>query len=192
MRSDAQTSEALHFFRRWLRNPLQVGAVLPSGAALAGVMTRELEPDAGPILELGPGTGVFTRALLARGIAETNLTLVEYEAEFVPLLGARFPEARIVRMDAAHLFESDLFEGAPVAAVISGLPLLSMPDAKVSAILRGAFAHLRDNGVFYQFTYAFVCPIKRHVLDALNLSATCSGWTLRNCPPAKVYRITRQ
>jgi phospholipid N-methyltransferase len=192
MHSATQTSESLDFFRRWLRNPLQVGAVLPSSDALAGVMTRELAPDAGPILELGPGTGVFTRALLARGIAEASLTLVEYEAEFVPLLGARFPQARIVRMDAADLCDSDLFEGAPVAAVISGLPLLSMPDDKVTAILKGAFTHLREDGVFYQFTYAFKCPIRRRILDRLGLKAVASGWTMRNCPPAKVYRIKRQ
>ena len=75
--------------------------------------------------------------------------------------------------------------------MISGLPLLSMPDPKVTAILSGAFAHLRPGGAFYQFTYAWMCPIRRHVLDGLGLEATGLGWTMRNVPPAKVYRITR-
>ena len=106
-------------------------------------------------------------------------------------LGRHFPRARIVDIDAAHLSDHGLFEGAPLAAVISGLPLLSMPDPKVTAILSGAFAHLRPGGAFYQFTYAWMCPIRRHVLDGLGLEATGLGWTMRNVPPAKVYRITR-
>ena len=191
MSSAGQISESLHFFRHWLRNPLRVGAVAPSGSALAQVMTREIGPQTGPVLELGPGTGVFTRALLARGVPEASLTLIEYGPEFLPSLGARFPQARLVQMDAANLKHEQLFE-TRVGAVISGLPLLSMPDPKVADILAGAFAHLREGGVFYQFTYAFVCPIRRHVLDGLGLQATALGWTARNLPPAKVYRITQR
>jgi phosphatidylethanolamine/phosphatidyl-N-methylethanolamine N-methyltransferase len=183
-------SDSLQFFRTWLSDPLRVGAVTPSGEALAHEMTRELSE--GPVLELGPGTGVFTRAILARGIDESSLTLVESEAKFAALLGRHFPKARIIDIDAAHLSGHGLFEGAPLAAVISGLPLLSMPDQKVSDILSGAFAHLRDGGAFYQFTYAWVCPIRRHILDRLGLRSEGLGWTIRNVPPAKVYRITRR
>ena len=182
-------SDSVHFFRTWLSDPLRVGAVAPSGEALAYEMTRELSE--GPVLELGPGTGVFTRAILARGVEEASLTLVESEPSFAAKLGRHFPRARIVDIDAAHLSDHGLFEGAPLAAVISGLPLLSMPDPKVTAILSGAFAHLRPGGAFYQFTYAWMCPIRRHVLDGLGLEATGLGWTMRNVPPAKVYRITR-
>jgi phosphatidylethanolamine/phosphatidyl-N-methylethanolamine N-methyltransferase len=188
--SGTASSESMHFFRAWLRDPLRVASVTPSSEALAQVMTRELED--GPILELGPGTGAFTRAILARGIAEEHLTLIESEARFAALLGRHFPLARIVGIDAAHLAHHDLFEGAPLAAVISGLPVLSMPDDKVADILAGAFAHLREGGAFYQFTYTFVCPIRRRVLDRLGLAAEPSGWTVRNLPPAKVYRITRR
>jgi phospholipid N-methyltransferase len=190
MTDAAPSSESLQFFRTWLSDPLRVGAVAPSGEALAHEMTRELEE--GPILELGPGTGVFTRAILARGIEESSLTLVESDPAFAANLGRRFPRARIVDIDAAHLSGHGLFQGAPLAAVISGLPLLSMPDRKVTDILSGAFAHLRDGGAFYQFTYAWVCPIRRQILDRLGLRAQGLGWTMRNLPPAKVYRITRR
>jgi phospholipid N-methyltransferase len=183
-------SDSLQFFRTWLSDPLRVGAITPSGEALAHEMTRELAE--GPVLELGPGTGVFTRAILARGVEEASLTLVESEPKFAAMLGRDFPRARIVDIDAAHLSGHGLFEGAPLAAVISGLPLLSMPDQKVADILAGAFAHLRDGGAFYQFTYAFVCPIRRRILDRLGLAATGLGWTMRNVPPARVYRITRR
>lgn len=75
--------------------------------------------------------------------------------------------------------------------MISGLPVLSMPPRKVIAILRGAFGYLRQGGAFYQFTYTSRCPIPKPILDRLGLRATRVGSTLRNIPPAAVYRIAR-
>jgi phosphatidylethanolamine/phosphatidyl-N-methylethanolamine N-methyltransferase len=182
----------LRFFRSWVTNPLRVAAIAPSGDPLARLMTKEIEPFDGPIIELGPGTGVFTRALLARGIAESELTLIEYGGEFLPGLQRRFPQARIVQMDAAELSGAGLFDGRSVGAVVSGLPLLSMSPAKVEGILAGAFTHLRDDGAVYQFTYGPRCPVPRPILERLGLEATHIGGTVRNLPPAAVYRITRK
>lgn len=185
-------SDFLRFFRSWVTNPLRVAAIAPSGDPLARLMTQEIEPFDGPIVELGPGTGVFTRALLARGVAESELTLIEFGAEFLPGLQRRFPEARIVQMDAAELGEAGLFETRCVGAVVSGLPLLSMSPAKVEGILSGAFSTLREGGAVYQFTYGPRCPVPRPILDRLGLEATHIGGTVRNLPPAAVYRIFRR
>ncbi|MBR0667349.1 methyltransferase domain-containing protein [Roseomonas hellenica] len=186
------SSDFGRFFRSWLASPLQVAAIAPSGSALARVMTQEITPGLGPILELGPGTGAFTRALLNRGVSESDLTLVEYGVEFVAVLEARFPLARVLRMDAAQVGRQSLFDGAPVAAVVSGLPVLSMPIRKVAHILVGAFRYLRPGGAFYQFTYTPRCPVPLRLLDRLGLKATHVGRTIRNLPPAAVYRITRR
>lgn len=180
------------FFRSWLANPLQVAAVAPSGKALAELMTREISPETGLVLELGPGTGAFTRALLGRGVREEDLTLIEYGEEFAGMLEDRFPQARVMRMDAADLTRQRLFKGQSVGAVVSGLPLLSMPKRKVMYILAGAFECLRPGGAFYQFTYGPRCPISDLVLDRYRLKATRIGRTIRNVPPAAVYRITRR
>jgi phosphatidylethanolamine/phosphatidyl-N-methylethanolamine N-methyltransferase len=192
MTTTSERSDLLHFFRAWIANPLRVAAVAPSGETLARLMTHEISAEHGPILELGPGTGVFTRALLARGISEHDLTLVEYGSDFVPMLQHRFPEARILTMDAAKLGHLDLFGREPAGAVISGLPLLSMSPRKVTAILAGCFKHIRRGGAFYQFTYGPVCPVPRPILDRLGLKAKFIGRTVRNLPPAAVYRITRR
>lgn len=184
-------SDFLRFFRSWVADPLRVAAVAPSGESLSRLMTREIPAD-GPVLELGPGTGVFTRALLARGIRERDLTLVEYGSDFARDLQHRFPQARVLWMDATELARYDLYPGATVAAVVSGLPLLSMPPRKVAAILSGAFAYLRPAGSFYQFTYGPRCPVPRPILDRLGLAATHIGGTVRNLPPAAVYRIARR
>ncbi len=190
--TDAAVSDFLHFFRSWISNPLRVAAVAPSGDSLARLMTQEIAPIDGPIIELGPGTGVFTRALLARGVSEADLTLIEYGTEFVPGLQRRFPKARVLQMDAAKLHSGDLFEGQPVGAVVSGLPILSMSPRKVTAILLGVFTYLRPGAAFYQFTYGPRCPVPRPILDRLGLKATHIGGTMRNLPPAAVYRISRR
>ncbi|MGJ4858609.1 class I SAM-dependent methyltransferase [Labrys sp. La1] len=188
---DTSCADFSRFFRAWVTNPLRVAAVAPSSDALARVMTREISPAHGPVLELGPGTGVFTRALLARGVAESDLTLIEFGADFARMLGNRFPRARIVSMDAAHLAQHALFLGSPVGAVVSGLPLLSMPPDKVADIVSGAFHYLRPDGAFYQFTYGPRCPVPRAVLAELGLQAERIGGAFWNLPPAAVYRITR-
>ncbi|SDR60008.1 Phospholipid N-methyltransferase [Rhizobiales bacterium GAS191] len=184
-------SDILPFFRAWVRDPLRVAAVAPSGATVAALMTKEITAETGPVMELGPGTGPFTYALLDRGVREHDLTLVEYGSDFARLLQQRFPQARVLWMDAAQLADHKLFENAPLGAVISGLGILTMPPQKVIAILSGAFGYLRAGGAFYQITYGPRCPVAKTILDRLGLKATRIGQTFRNVPPASVYRITR-
>ncbi|NEI98417.1 class I SAM-dependent methyltransferase [Rhizobium ruizarguesonis] len=191
MTAKSARADFLHFFRSWISNPLRVAAIAPSGDSLARIMTSEIAALDGPIIELGPGTGVFTRALLARGVSEADLTLIEYGPEFINSLQARFPTARVFQMDAAHLAHADIFEGEPVGAVVSGLPLLSMPPRKIASIMAGAFAYMRPGGAVYQFTYGPRCPVPRPILDRLDLKAVRIGGTVRNLPPASVYRISR-
>ncbi|OKO80940.1 SAM-dependent methyltransferase [Bradyrhizobium sp. NAS80.1] len=185
-------ADILPFFLAWIRNPVRVAAVAPSGAAVASLMTQEITAQTGPVIELGPGTGSFTYALLDRGVSELDLTLVEYGSDFIPLLQRRFPRARVLWMDAAWLHKEKLFEKAPVGAVVSGLGLLTMAPEKVAAILRGAFGYLRPGGAFYQITYGPRCPVPDCILDQLGLQAVRIGQTLLNVPPASVYRISRR
>jgi phosphatidylethanolamine/phosphatidyl-N-methylethanolamine N-methyltransferase len=185
-------TDLVPFFRAWVANPLQVAAITPSGEALADLITSEISPDTGAVLELGPGTGAFTRALLARGVPEQNLTLVEYGSDFVRVLGLRFPDARVLWMDAARLAHAKTLDGARFGAAVSGLPLLSMSPRKVIAILSGAFAYLQPGASFYQFTYGPRCPVPRRLLDRAGLKATRIGGAVMNIPPAAVYRISRR
>lgn len=185
-------SDVLPFFRAWLGDPLRVGAVVPSGRALASAITAEVTPGSAPVIELGAGTGAFTEALLRRGVPEERLLLVEPDPGFAKLLEQRFPAAAVLRIDAAALGELRLFAGEQAGAVVSGLPLLSMPPRKVIAILEGAFRHLRPGGAFFQFTYGPRCPVARALLDRLGLRSRRTGGTLANVPPASVYRLTRR
>jgi len=183
-------SDNLMFFRTWVAHPFQVGAIAPSGRALAEIITREITPQTGHIIELGPGTGVFTAKLVERGLKPENLTLIEYSPEFAERLKSRFPGARVLSMDAARLNTLEFLQETPVGAVVSGIPLLTMPSRKVMSILDGAFRRLRPGGAFYQFTYMSKCPVPRPILDRLGLRATLVDRTLLNFPPAAVYRIS--
>jgi phospholipid N-methyltransferase len=184
-------SDTLLFWRSLLRHPTRIGAVAPSGRALARLITADLPASNTPIIELGPGTGAFTQALIARGVPEHRLALIEADPEFARTLAARFPRARVLTMDATHLGDvADLFD-EPAGAILSGLPLLSMPIGNVGAILRGAFRHLGAGGALYQFTYLPRCPVPRRVLQELQLDTLRVGCAWANVPPAFVYRFRR-
>jgi phosphatidylethanolamine/phosphatidyl-N-methylethanolamine N-methyltransferase len=185
-------SDILLFLRSWVAQPLRVGAISPSSESLAELITRDIGPETGSVVELGPGTGVFTAKLLQRGVRTEDLVLIECDPVFAQRLRTQFPSVRVLTMDAARLTSADLGVATPVGAVVSGLPLLSMSSRQVLAILDGVFARLDRRGAFYQFTYAGRCPIRRQILDRLGLKATWAGSTLRNLPPAAVYRVTRR
>lgn len=191
-RPAARAKETFGFFRAWIADPLRVAAVAPSGKALARLMTSEISEATGPVIELGPGTGAFTYALIERGVPQQRLALIELGSEFAVALGLKFPDARIFWMDATRLPRTDLFDGALAGATVSGLPVLSMPPRKVMAILGGAFRRMRPDGAFYQFTYGRSCPIPQALLDRMGLKATLVGRTLANVPPASVFRIRRR
>src|SRR5262249_14401779 len=121
--------DRLLFLRALVRDPTRVGAVAPSGRALANLITADLTPADLPIIELGPGTGAFPEALIARGVPESALALVEADGSFARNLRTRFQRARVLTMDAAQLEGMEPLFDKPPGAAVSGLPLLSMPPA---------------------------------------------------------------
>ncbi len=180
------------FLGSWLRRPLRVASVAPSGRPLARMMTDRIDPDTGPVLELGPGTGVFTAELIAKGVPAGMIHAVEMDDRLVELLSGRFPEVNIVRADASQLSRDGLEMPACFAAAISGLPVLSMSAQDQIRILTGVFCRLRPGGALYQFTYGPRCPFSALMLARLGLRAQRVGGVIRNLPPASVYRISRR
>jgi phosphatidylethanolamine/phosphatidyl-N-methylethanolamine N-methyltransferase len=178
--------DEVRFFRSWMEKPLAMGAVTPSGKALARTMAGYVDPAIpGPIIELGPGTGPVTEALVTRGIDPSRLVLVEFNPHFCRLLRERYPTATIVQGDAyglRHLLTSLIQE--PAAAVVSGLPLFTKPLQTRLRLLYEAFALMSQGAPFIQFTYAAVSPIpKSH--DRVNAQASERIWN--NFPPARVW-----
>ncbi len=188
-----QTSltEQARFMRAWFDNPATTGAVSPSGRFLARNMAAHVDPqDEGLIVELGPGTGPVTQALIARGIAEERLVLVESDSDFCRLLERRFPLAKIIQGDALDLTHTlaDKISG-PIAAIVSSLPLLNLPDAQRLALLDDAFKLMQGKGRFVQFTYGLVSPMPKRAQEneATGFSAQASAPVWLNLPPARVW-----
>ncbi|MEN3929786.1 phospholipid methyltransferase [Microvirga sp. W0021] len=174
------------FWRSWLERPLMTGAVAPSSPWLARAMASYVNSDiVGPVIELGPGTGPVTQALVRHGIPQNRLILVEYSADFCKLLKRRFPEATIIQGDAYNI--TDTLKGVlsePAAAVVSSLPLMTKPlDTRVS-LLNEATTLMAADAPFIQFTYALMPPIPEE-LPSHTCQASKRIW--RNMPPARVW-----
>lgn len=176
------------FVSQILTRPHQVVALAPSSAALCTEMAREVDPAAGPVIELGAGTGNITAAILDRGLAPDQLHSIEMNPAFCRHLRDAFPGVHVHEMSAGDL---DVLPVENAQAVISGLPLLSMPTALQRAILTGTFRRLRQGGSYVQFTYGPKPPVTRQVREELGLSWRRSGKIWWNLPPARVYRFYR-
>jgi phosphatidylethanolamine/phosphatidyl-N-methylethanolamine N-methyltransferase len=178
--------DEVRFIRSWMEKPLATGAVMPSGKPLARAMAKCVDPAvAGPVIELGPGTGAVTAALVEQGIEPSRMVLVEFNPTFCRLLRTRYPEATVVQGDAygiKRLLASLLRQ--PAAAVVSGLPLFTKPLKFRLRLLTDAFTLLSPGAPFVQFTYAVVPPIPRSYSGA---RAHGSERIWLNVPPARVW-----
>lgn len=178
------------FIRSWIDNPGRTGSVTPSSPALARRMASFVDPEIpGPIVEIGPGTGPVTEALIERGVDESRLILVEYSPEFCELLRKRFPRATVIEGDAYALSTTlaGHLDGKAVA-VVSSLPLFNKPPAMRSALAKDVFGLLVEDGPFIQFTYSVISPVPRR---GAGLKSFVSDWVLRNIPPARVWVYRR-
>ncbi|MGH8214538.1 MAG: class I SAM-dependent methyltransferase [Rhodanobacteraceae bacterium] len=201
--NDHQTGEValdLHsirtFLRQWLRDPVKMASVTPSGRQLARLMVAQLPEGSPRVVEIGAGTGVFTRALLDYGVAPSRLLVVEINPHLADFLRERFPGVAVACADARDLdrlaAEYGLLADGKLDAVVSGLGLLSMSGELRGAILRAAFAALSEEGRFVQFTYGPGSPVRARERNALGLDVRRAGSVLRNLPPASVYVYQRR
>jgi len=178
--------DEVRFLRSWIEKPLHVGAVMPSGRLLARTMAQYVDIHArGPVVELGPGTGAITSALIEHGIEQKRLVLVEYNPGFCALLRDRYPQARVVQGDAYTLRDT-LWNvlSVPATAIVSGLPLVTKPMPMRLRLVRDAFAALTPGAPFVQFTYSVVPPIPKS-LPGVSTEASERIWM--NLPPARVW-----
>ncbi len=186
LKKPLRLDDEVRFLRSWIEKPLHMGAVMPSGKVLARTMARYVDPHSdAPVIELGPGTGAITTALIARGVDQKRLVLVEYNPGFCALLRERYPQATIVQGDAYALRDSlwDVMS-KPASAVVSGLPLVTKPMRTRLKLIRDAFVALAPGAPFIQFTYSVTPPIPKS-LSGVHTQASERIWM--NLPPARVW-----
>jgi phosphatidylethanolamine/phosphatidyl-N-methylethanolamine N-methyltransferase len=177
-------ADNFRFLKALIARPKTVGAVIPSSPALARAMARHIEPTAGPVLEIGPGTGVISEAILERGVAPGQLTLVEYDEELARHLAARFPSVQVIQGDAFDLDQTLRGrDGLPFGAIISSLPLLNHPMARRLAYMESVTRRLAPGAPLIQFSYGAQPPVAPP--PGFAVVRTAQVWA--NIPPAKVW-----
>lgn len=178
--------EQVRFFGALAKSPKTIGAVAPTSGETADLMASNItRPNALPVLELGPGTGAITSAILHHGVAEKDLYAVEFNPKFCRDLRARLPQAHIVEGNAfeldtalAHLAEQNF------DCVISGLPLLNFDRAMRLQFLKGALKRVPVGRPLVQFSYGIKAPIE---VDDPNIKVAKSRWVIKNLPPTRVW-----
>ncbi|HZP70119.1 MAG TPA: methyltransferase [Pseudolabrys sp.] len=178
--------DEMQFIRSWIEKPISTGAVMPSSRVLARAMARYVDPRShGPVIELGPGTGPVTEALVRRGVDATRLILVEFNPDFCRLLRTRYPAATVVQGDAYRLRRLlDGYVQEPAAAIVSGLPLVTKPLRTRLRLISDAMTLLAHGAPFVQFTYAMLPPIPK---ELSGVRAESSELIWMNLPPARVW-----
>jgi len=186
LKKPLRLDDEVRFLRSWIEKPLHMGAVMPSGRVLARTMAQYVDiKSSEPVVELGPGTGAITNALIEHGVDQKRLVLVEYNPGFCALLRDRYPQATVVQGDAYKLRDT-LWNvlGKPASAVVSGLPLVTKPMLTRLKLIRDAFVALAPGAPFVQFTYSVVPPIPKS-LPGVSTEASERIWM--NLPPARVW-----
>lgn len=182
--------DELRFFRGWLDKPKAVGAIMPTSSITARRMASVVDPASGlPVLELGPGTGVITRAILERGVPPENLYCIEYSEAFVEYLRREFPKVNIIQGDAFDLDKTlGEFSGLTFDSVVSGVPLLNFPVARRIAYIESILDRLPEGRPIVQLTYGPLSPVppRRGKYNISHLD-----FVFRNVPPTQLWVYRR-
>jgi len=184
-------SDSRLLLKLWLKNPMKIGAVAASSPELAAAMARHIPlREPGYVVELGGGTGPVTRAILKSGVPRDRLVVVERDPTLHRHLAERYPGVMVLLGDAMHL-QALLKRArvAPVKAVVSSLPLLSMKKAIQHRIGAQVFEVLEPGAPMIQFTYGLFSPLKNR--QRLGVSGAVQDRVLQNLPPASVWLYRR-
>lgn len=182
--------DELKFFKGWIDKPKTVGSIVPTSSVTARKMASIVNPDSGlPVLEVGPGTGVITRAILARGIKPQNLYAVEYSTDFVRHLRTLYPGVNVIEGDAFNL-DATLGEHKDVVfdLVVTGVPLLNFPVDQRIRYIESLLDRIPAGRPIVQLCYGPLSPIPP---GRGNYTVEHFHFVLRNIPPTRLWIYRR-
>lgn len=182
--------DELRFFKGWIDKPKAVGSIIPTSSVTARRMASIIDTGSGlPVLELGPGTGVITKAILAHGVKPDKLYTVEYSEDFVRHLEKQFPDVNIIHGDAFDL-DTTLGEKRDLTfdAVVSGVPLLNFPVAQRIRYIEDLLTRIPEGRPIVQLTYGPLSPVPAGKGD---YTVEHFDFVLRNFPPTQLWIYRR-
>lgn len=182
--------DELRFFKGWIDKPKAVGSIVPTSSVTARRMASVINPSSGlPVLELGPGTGVITKAILARGVRPENLFSVEYSADFVAHLHRHYPGVNIIQGDAFDLDRTlGAGKGIVFDSVVSGVPLLNFPVSQRIRYVEDLLGRIPRGRPIVQLTYGPLSPVPAGRGD---YTVRHFDFVLRNIPPTQLWIYSR-
>ncbi len=183
-------NEEIRFFKGWMDGPKAVGAILPTSGVTARRMASVVDPRSGlPVLELGPGTGVITKAILQRGIAPADLFAVEYSPDFVAALREEFAGVNVIHGDAFKLDEAlGDKRDTRFDCVISAVPMLNFEPRQRVALMEDFLDRVPPGHPVVQITYGPLSPVPA---SAASFRVEHYDFVLRNLPPAQLWIYRR-
>jgi len=189
-RFEKKFDEEIRFFKGMMQGPKLVGAIVPTSSITAKKMASIINPNSGlPVLELGPGTGVITKAILARGVPAEKLVSVEYSEDFYSHLTMTYPGVNFIHGDAFDLDRTlGALAGQKFDSVISAVPLLNFPMQDRIRLLESLLDRLPPGRPVVQISYGPVSPIiaKPHSYHIQHFD-----FVVRNIPPAQLWIYRR-
>lgn len=182
--------DELKFFKGWIDKPKAVGSIVPTSSITARKMASIIDTNSGlPVLEVGPGTGVITRAILERGVKPENLYAVEYSHDFVQHLRRLYPGVNVIEGDAFNLNDTlGEHSGLTFDSVVTGVPLLNFPVAQRISYLESLLDRIPAGRPVVQLTYGPMSPIPP---GRGNYTVEHFHFVLRNIPPTRLWIYRR-
>jgi len=182
--------EEIRFFKGMMQGPKTVGSIVPTSSITARKMASVVNLHSGlPVLELGPGTGAITKAILGRGVKPENLVAVEYSTDFYEHLVRLYPGVNFINGDAFNLDKTlgDL-KAQTFDSVVSAVPLLNFPMQARIALLESLLDRLPAGRPVVQISYGPVSPIIARP-DRYHIQHF--DFIVRNIPPAQLWIYRR-
>lgn len=189
-RLEKKFDEEIRFFKGMMQGPRNVGSIVPTSATTARKMASIVNPQSGlPVLELGPGTGAITKAILARGVEPENLIAIEYSTDFFQHLVKAYPGVHFINGDAFDLDKTlGVLRGQTFDSVVSGIPLLNFPMQTRVALLESLLDRLPPGRPVVQISYGAVSPI---IAQPDRYHIKHMEFVVRNIPPAQLWIYRR-
>lgn len=182
--------DEIQFFKGWVDKPKAVGSIVPTSSVTARRMAAVIDTGSGlPVLELGPGTGVITRAILNRGVKPENLYSIEYSADFIEHLRNAYPDVNFIHGDAFNLDET-LGDRRDMVfdSIVSGIPLLNFPVPQRIAYMEQLLDRIPAGRPVVQITYGPRSPVPPR---RGNYAVERHDFIVRNIPPATLWVYRR-
>ena len=182
------------YLKEFIRNPIKTGAIAPSSASLAKLITKTANlKNTKSVVELGTGNGIFTEKILSRISPDCNFSSIEINANFVEKTRKRCPDAKVYHDSAENLKKYlATYNNQKCDCIISGLPWATFDKNSQNKLLNTVIDSLEENGIFLTFAYiqGLLLPNGKYFKNLLlrnfsTVKKTKIVW--QNLPPAFVY-----